>query len=157
MVGLGFFLKYSIDRGLLGPTARVGLTAMAGLVMLVAGTRLLGGRYQLLGQGLLGGGLAAVYAAVYAAHQMFGLVGPGPAFALMAAITVLAGGIAVRFDSMLVAVLGIVGGYATPFMLRTTGVDLTAFLTYLLVLGCGVLALCGWKNTRSPRCLASRA
>jgi len=146
VVGIGFFLKYSIDRGLLGPTARVGLTAMAGLAMLVTGTRLLGGRYQLLGQGLLGGGLAALYAAAYAAHQMFGLVGPGVAFALMAAITVLAGGIAVRFDSMLVAVLGIVGGYATPFMLRTAGVDLTAFLAYLLVLGCGVLGLCGWKN-----------
>lgn len=146
VAGLGFFLKYSIDRGLLGPTARVGLTAMAGLAMLVTGTRLLGGRYQLLGQGLLGGGLAALYAAVYAAHQMFGLVGPAAAFALMAAITVLAGGVAVRFDSMLVAVLGIVGGYATPFMLRTAGVDLTAFLAYLLVLGCGVLALCGWKN-----------
>ncbi|RLS72403.1 MAG: DUF2339 domain-containing protein, partial [Planctomycetota bacterium] len=119
LFGIGFFLKYSIDNGYLGPAARVGLTVITGLGMLVGGTRLLGRRYHALGQGLLGGGLAALYFAVFAAHQMFDLVDAVPAFALMVLVTVLAGGIAVAFDSMLVAVLGIIGGYATPFMLES--------------------------------------
>ena len=146
LFGIGFFLKYSIDNGYLGPAARVGLTVITGLGMLVGGTRLLGRRYHALGQGLLGGGLAALYFAVFAAHQMFDLVDAVPAFALMVLVTVLAGGIAVAFDSMLVAVLGIIGGYATPFMLESTPTSLTPLFTYLLILGCGVLGLCFRKN-----------
>ena len=146
LFGIGFFLKYSIDKGLLNPSARVGLTVITGLAMLVGGTRLLGRRYHALGQGLMGGGLAALYFAVFAAHQMFELIGEVPAFALMVLVTVLAGGIAVAFDSMLVAVLGIIGGYATPFMLESTPTSLTPLFTYLIVLGCGVLGLCFRKN-----------
>ncbi|MFM7108528.1 MAG: DUF2339 domain-containing protein [Planctomycetaceae bacterium] len=146
VVGIGFFLKWSIDRGLLGPQARVALSAVAGLTMLILGTRLLGGRYAVMGQGLLGGGLATLYFSVYAAHQLFGLVAAGPAFALMAAVTVLAGGIAVRFDSILVAVLGIIGGYVTPLMLATDAVNLPALFGYLLVLGIGVLGICVWRH-----------
>ncbi len=146
VVGIGFFIRWSIDRGLLGPQARVALSAAAGLTMLILGTRLLGGRYAVMGQGLLGGGLATLYFSVYAAHQLFGLVAAGPAFALMAAVTVLAGGIAVRFDSILVAVLGIIGGYVTPLMLATDAVNLPALFGYLLVLGVGVLGICVWRH-----------
>ena len=34
VVGIGFFLKYSIERGLLGPLARVALSVITGLVLL---------------------------------------------------------------------------------------------------------------------------
>lgn len=146
VAGIGFFLKWSIDRGLLGPQARVALSAAAGLAMLIFGTRLLGGRYGVLGQGFLGGGLATLYFSVFAAHRLFGLVDIGTAFALMGAVTVLAGGIAVRFDSILVAVLGIIGGYATPLMFATADPNLPALFGYLLVLGGGVLAICFWRN-----------
>jgi len=146
VIGIGFFLKYSIDRGLLGPQARVGLSAIVGLSMLVLGTQLLGGRYRVLGQGLMGGGLAASYFSVFAAHELFNIIDALPAFALMAAITVLAGGIAVRFNSMLVAVLGIVGGYGTPLMLSSGPVNFPGLFGSMLVLGIGVLAICFWKN-----------
>ncbi len=146
VVGIGFFLKWSVDRGLLGPQARVALTAAAGLSMLILGTRLLGGRYALIGQGLLGGGLATLYFSVYASHQLFGLVEMVPAFALMCGVTLLAGGIAVRFNSVLVAVLGIIGGYCTPLMFSAAPVNLPVLLGYLLVLGVGVLAICSWRN-----------
>jgi uncharacterized membrane protein len=146
VAGIGFFLKWSIDRGLLGPQARVALSAAAGLTMLIFGTRLLGGRYGVLGQGFIGGGLATLSFSVFAAHRLFGLVDVVTAFALMTAVTVLAGGIAVRFDSMLVAVLGIIGGYGTPLMFATAEPNLPALFGYLLVLGCGVLAICFWRN-----------
>ncbi len=146
VVGIGFFLKWSIDQGLLVPQARVTLTVAAGLSMLIFGTRLLGGRYALIGQGLLGGGLATLYFSVYASHQLFGLVAMVPAFALMCGVTLLAGGIAVRFNSILVAVLGIIGGYCTPLMFSTAPVDLPVLFGYLLVLGVGVLAICSWRN-----------
>ncbi len=114
--------------------------------MLFAGTQLLGRKYHVLGQGLLGGGLATLYFSVFAAANLYHLVAQLPAFALMAAITVLAGGIAVRFNSMLVAVLGIIGGYLTPVVLSTGATNFPALYGYVLVLGIGVLAICYWKN-----------
>lgn len=141
VMGIGFFLKYSIDRGMLGPQARVMMTVVIGLGMLVAGTRLLGQRYHLLGQGLMGGGLASLYFAVFAAHQLFELIEAVPAFLLMAVITAGAGGIAVRFNSMLIAVLGVIGGYGTPVMLEGAPVHFPTLFGYLLVLGCGVFGV----------------
>ncbi len=64
----------------------------------------------------------------------------------MGLVTVLAGWIAVRFDSMLVAVLGIIGGYGTPLMLQSAEVNFPGLLGYILVLGIGVLAICYWTN-----------
>ncbi len=146
VVGIGFFLKWSIDNGLLGPQARVVLSAAAGLSMLILGARLLGGRYGLMGQGFLGGGLATLYFSVYASYQLFGLVEMTPAYALMCGVTLLAGGIAVRFNSILVAVLGIIGGYSTPLMFSAAAVNLPALFGYFLILGTGVLAICYWRN-----------
>lgn len=146
VVGVGFFLKYSIENGLLGPTARVVLSSITGLTLLVVGTQLLGRKYHVMGQGLMGGGLAMLYFSVYAAANMYGLIAQAPAFVLMGLITVLAGGIAVRFNSMLVAVLGIIGGYGTPIMLGGEVVNYPALYGYMLVLGVGVLGICYWKN-----------
>ncbi|WLD14078.1 DUF2339 domain-containing protein [Planctellipticum variicoloris] len=146
VVGVGFFLKYSFDHNLIHPGARVALAAMAGLGLLTAGTRLLGDRYHVFGQGLMGGGLAMLYFSVFAAAIFYHLVEQMPAFALMGLITVLAGGISVRFSSMLIAVLGILGGYGTPIMLSTGVVDFVGLYGYMLVLGAGVLGVCYWKN-----------
>lgn len=146
VVGVGYFLKYSIEHEMISKVGRVALSSVAGLGMLTAGTRLLGRRYHIFGQGLMGGGLAILYFAVFAAANFYHLIEPLPAFALMALITVLAGGIAVRFNSILVAVLGIIGGYGTPIMLSQGAVNFPGLYGYMLVLGCGVLGLCYWKN-----------
>lgn len=146
VIGVGFFLKYSFDHDLIHPAARVALAAISGLGMLIAGTRLLGQRYHVFGQGLMGGGLATLYFSVFAAANFYHLIDTLPAFALMGLITLLAGAVAVRFDAMLIAVLGILGGYSTPVMLSTGAVDFVGLFSYMLLLGVGSLAICYWKN-----------
>lgn len=146
VVGIGFFLKYSIEHGLIAPTARVLLSAAAGLGMLIAGTQILGGKYHVLGQGLMGGGVATLYFSVFAAHNFYELIPLYWAFALMAVVTLLAGGMAVRFNSILVAVLGIIGGYGTPVMLSTGAVEFVGLYGYMLMLGIGILGICYWKD-----------
>lgn len=146
VLGVGFFVKYSVEHGWVTPTGRVLMAAIAGVSMLAAGTRLLGNRYHVLGQGLMGGGLAVLYFSVFAAANLYHLIAQAPAFALMSLVTVVAGAIAVRFDSILVAVLGIVGGYGTPVLLSTGVVNFPGLYGYMLVLGCGVLGMCYWKN-----------
>ena len=146
VVGVGFFLKYSVDHGILGEEARVAMSVIGGLAAMVFGTRLLGRAYHLLGQGLLGGGLATLYFSVFAAANFYQLIAPTPAFVAMALVTILAGGLAVRFDSILVAVLGIVGGYGTPIMLSTGEANFVGLYGYMLFLGIGVLGVCAKKG-----------
>ena len=141
VIGVGFFLKYSIDHGFIGPHARVILSTFTGIAMLAVGARLLGKDYHLLGQGLLGGGFAVLYFSAFAAYSFYHLVGALPAFGLMALVTLCAGIFAVRFDSLLVAVLGILGGYGTPILLDVGEKNFAGLFGYLLLLGLGVLGI----------------
>ena len=146
LVGVGFFLKYSIDHGMLSPTARAILSGCTGLGMLTAGIQLLTGNYRLIGQGLLGAGTATLYFSVFAAGSLYHLIDDGLMFALMAAVTVMAGFISVRFDSRLTAVLGVLGGYLTPVMLSTQTVNFPGLYSYLLILGCGILGVSAFRR-----------
>jgi len=146
VMGIGFFLKYSIDNGWIAPTGRVALAILAGAGLVVGGIRLLGTLYQLLGQGLIGGGIATLYFSIFAAVNYYHLIDAYSAFALMALITVAAGVMAVQFDSLLIAVLGIIGGYGTPVLLSTGGVNFVGLFTYMLLLGCGILGISLKKN-----------
>ncbi|WP_165246403.1 DUF2339 domain-containing protein [Paludisphaera soli] len=148
VTGLGFFLKYSIDHGWLAPEARVALTIVAGAGLVGAGIQLLGGRYRPLGHAFLGAGIAAFYFSIYAASEFHHLIGPTPAFAFMALVTASACVLAVRFDSLLVAVLGICGGYGTPLILSSASTDYRGLYVYLLMLGAGVLAVSARRNWR---------
>lgn len=141
VTGVAFFLKYSIDVGLLGERARVALSVLAGLGMLVGGVQLVGGKYHLFGQGLLGGGIAVLYFSVFAAFNFYHLFAAYPSFALMALVTASAGALAVRLDSMLVAIFGIVGGYCTPILLSTGAVNFVGLFSYMLLLGIGILGI----------------
>ena len=146
VTGIGFFLRYSIDKGWIAPTGRVAIAILVGVGLLVAGIRLLGTLYQLLGHGLIGGGIATLYFSVFAAVNFYHLIDAYSAFALMALITAAAGVMAVRFDSLLVAVLGIIGGYGTPILLSTGGVNFAGLFAYMLLLGCGILGISLKKN-----------
>ena len=141
VMGIGFFLKYSIDKGWLAPTGRVALAILVGVGLLVGGIRLLGTLYHLLGQGLIGGGIATLYFSIFAAVSFYHLIDPYTAFALMGLVTVAAGVLAVRFDSLLIAVLGILGGYGTPILLSTGEANFVGLFAYMTLLGCGILGI----------------
>ena len=146
---VAFFLRWSYQQHLLGPGAQVGITILTGLGMLVGGMRLLGKKYHLIVQGLLGGGLLCLYFSVYAAGPSIHRLLPIEAvFGLMILVTVVAGFLAVRVDSLLIAVLGLAGGYLTPVLLRTPTPSLPGFYAYVLLLTAGTLAVAARKQWR---------
>lgn len=146
VTGIGFFLKYSIDNDLLGEQARVALSVLAGIGMIIAGVRLAYGNYHLFSQGLLGGGIAVLYFSVFAAFSFYHLVDMYPAFALMIVVTACAATLAIRLDSMLVAIFAIIGGYCTPILLSTGQVNFVGLFSYMLLLGVGLLAINWYKH-----------
>lgn len=146
VTGIGFFLKYSIDNGLLGEQARVALTVLAGLSMIIGGVRLVGGKYHLFSQGLLGGGIAVLYFSVFAAFSFYHLLSVYSTFALMILVTASAATLAIRLDSMLVAIFAIIGGYCTPILLSTGQVNFVGLYAYMLLLGVGILGINWYKH-----------
>jgi uncharacterized membrane protein len=70
------------------------------------------------------------------------------AFALMALVTVAVGVLAVRQNSMLVAILGLIGGYSTPAAAARGHPNLPVLYAYLLVLGLGILWIAQAKQWR---------
>lgn len=142
VAGVGYFLKWSIDHGLLGPTARVAMSLTFGVGMLTGGMCLLGKRWNILGQGFVGGGLATLYFSMYALGPLYHLVdAPLVVFGLMILITLTAGVLALASNSMLVALFGIIGGFCTPILLRTGVPQFPALYGYLLLLNLGVLGI----------------
>ncbi len=146
VTGIGFFLKYSIDNDLLGEQARVALSVLAGAGMIAGGVRLVGGRYHLFSQGLLGGGIAVLYFSVFAAFSFYHLLDVIPTFALMILVTACAAALAIRLDSILVAIFAIIGGYCTPILLSTGQVNFIGLFSYMLLLGIGILAINWYKH-----------
>ena len=147
VIGIGFFLKYSIVEGIIGPLGKVALAALAGVGLLGGGLKLFGGRYDLLGQGLAGAGFATLYFTFFTA-QNEGLFSAIPTFALMILVTVAAGLLAVRFQSMLIAILGLLGGYLTPLMITSAQPSVHVLFSYLLLLGLGVFFISARREWR---------
>ncbi len=141
------FFQYSIERGLISPTMRVVLGVVVGLGAIFWSQWLHGRRQVATANALAGAGVVILYGAVWAARSLYQLIGATPAAVLMILITATCGLLAVRRDSLVVAILGLVGGFATP-LLVSAGLDQPVTLfTYVLLLDAGLLWLArtrGW-------------
>ncbi len=144
-----FFLRWSMERNLISNIGRVAIGIIFGIGMLVSGIKLLGKKYHVIGQCLLGGGILVLYACVWAASpMMFSIISITTAFGLMILVTVTAGFLSVRTNSMLIAIIGIIGAFLTPVLLKTPDPNLTAFFSYLLMLNLGILGIAHYKQWR---------
>ena len=146
VIGIGFLLKYSIENSIVGPNGRICMSILSGAIMLIGGIKLLKGKYHIIGQGLLGGSIAVFYFSAFASSVMYHLIPINYAFAVMILITVASGVLAVKLDSLLVAILGTIGGYFTPIMLSTGSENILALFSYMLLLGLGVLVIARYKR-----------
>jgi len=139
--GIAFFLKYSIERGIIGPLGRVVIAIAAGLTLIAVGVRLLFKKYHLLAQALAGAGFVTLYFAFFSASTLYKLMPAGAAFAMMVVVTAASGVLAVLYETPGIALVGLIGGYATPLLIGDSGVSPYFFYTYVLLIGCGVLGI----------------
>jgi uncharacterized membrane protein len=146
LAGLYFF-QYSIEHGLIPPWLRVLAGTLVG-VGCVAGAELRArGRYEALANGLIGGGIVVLYAAFWAASVRYQLVGPAAGFVLMIAVTGACTALAYRHASLVIAMIGLIGGFATPFLLSTGSNRPIALFAYILLLDACLLFVArkrGW-------------
>ncbi len=140
LAGLLFF-KYSIEQGLITPAMRVVLGTFTGLACLLGSEWLRSRGYRQTSEGISGAGVVILYAAFWAAHVLYGLIGMPLVFGLMVLVTTACCLLAVRHSSLLIAVIGMVGGFATPLLLASGSDRPIGLFGYVLLLDLGLLAV----------------
>ncbi len=153
-LALAFFVKYSFDRGLISPLLRVVLGGAAGVALVAVGEFCAWRSMRQFSMGLLGAGVGVLYLAVFGAYNFYHLVTPHTAAVLYIAVTLLSVAVAVHGDMLVVAILAMIGGYATPLALSTGANAQVALLTYVLFLDVGFLLCAHFRRWEIVRVLA---
>ena len=134
-----FFLSYSVEHGWLSPPVRASLGMVTGIVLLLVCELRVARNYSFTANAMDGAGIAILYATLFAIHALWHLWPVGIVFALMLVVTAIAVLLSIRRDSVFIALLGLVGGFATPALLSTGENKPIALFSYLLLLNVGLL------------------
>lgn len=147
-IGLAFLAKYASEHVQVPVEFRLAGIGGVALVLLVLGWRLRTKRAQ-YAQILQGGAIAVLYLTLFAAFKFYNVLEVGPAFALMVVVAALAAALAVLQDARSLAVIGALGGFATPLLVSSGSGNYVALFSYYLVLDLGIAAVAWHKTWRS--------
>ena len=155
-----FLVRYAAEAGFFGPAVRCALAAVLGAALIAGGDR--ARRHPVPGlpypdqvpAALVAGGVAVLFGAAYAAGVMFALVPLLLAFAMMAAVSLAAMVLSLRFGQ-LVAAVGVAGAFVTPALVQTGNPSWPGLYAYLLFVTAAALAVVrfsawvwlGWATT----------
>ncbi len=154
-LGAGFFVKYSIEHSLISPMVRVTLSFILGGACIGTGLFLKESRFAVTARALCAAGVPILYAAIFAACEVYHFMDPGTAFVLMSLVTAASFLLSVRMDSEYVALLAVIGGFFTPIFFADLSDRPAALFGYILLLDAGVAATMlrtGWTFLL-PLCL----
>lgn len=155
-VALGgtFLVKHSIESGWLGPAVRELLGILLGTALILGGEWLRRRPLQralaamqpdYVPPALCSAGVFTLFACVYTAYGLYGLIGPLAAFVALAAIAFLAVGLSL-LQGPLVALIGIAGGFVTPLLTATGDPSPWTLFPYLLALIAASLAVLRYRG-----------
>ena len=145
ILGVGFFLQYAFANDWITEPVRVVIGVLLGLALLAGAARSASGGLQIFAQGLVGAGIAILYLSAYASFNYYHILAQPLAFVFMSAVTVITFTQAFRYNSIVVALIGCLGGFLTPFLLSTGEVNPAGLFTYLALLNLGLLVV-AWRR-----------
>src|SRR5215831_9498525 len=142
-LGIAFFVKYSFEHNLIAAELRVAIGFVVGAGLVVGGLLLKRKENAVTAQTLCATGILVLYAVTFACrtYYHFAFFGLIPTFLLMTLITAVAFLVSVRLNAIVVAVLGIAGGFLTPILLSTNQDNPLGLFGYIALLDIALLAL----------------
>lgn len=143
-LGVVFFVKLAIERNIVPPALRVAIGFVTGAGLLVGGVLTHRKKaFIVLGQTLCATGTLILYGVTFAAHTLykFPAFGTGLTFLLMTLITATAFLLAVRLDALVIAILGMAGGFLTPVLVSTGQDNPMGLFCYIALLDIGLIAV----------------
>jgi uncharacterized membrane protein len=148
VLAIGYFVKFAIDNNWVGPLGRIGIGVACGAILIGIAHRLRNS-YKAFSSVLAGGGLAVFYFIITLGHHQFHLPDSQvAAFVILIVITIFAVALSLLYDKQELAVIALVGGFASPFMVSTGKADYDALFIYLLILNTGLLVIAYYKAWR---------
>lgn len=133
-----YFLRYSVEHGWLSAPIRATIGMLFGSGLLAGCELRVARSYKFTANALHGAGIAILYATLFATHALWHLLPPAVVFSGMILVTAVAVGLSIRRDSVFIALLGMMGGFATPALLWTGENRPIALFSYLLLLNVGL-------------------
>jgi uncharacterized membrane protein len=155
--GAAFFFKYAVDNNWVGPGARIALGIVAAMASLFFGDLMWRRGQKVFGQGITGLGLALLYLSFWAAFGMYQLLPQPAAFLLMVLTTVASVVFAMRYESQVIAVVGMLAAYWTPGALSSGEPHPWILFNYVFLLNLGGLALTRLRRWRALEILSAIA
>jgi uncharacterized membrane protein len=143
-----FLVRYSIEAGIFGPGVRIAMAAILGLVLAGGGEFIRRTGFKVPVEGAAGAFIPAILTAagaftlfgtVYAAHGIYGFIGPTAAFVLLGLIGIATIAAALVHGQALAGV-GLLGSLATPMLVSSQSPNPWALFGYLAI----VLAATGF-------------
>ncbi len=154
-LGGAFLVKLSIDYGWLTPAVRVVLGVLLGIFLSGAAEWVLRREQSAAGdaagsfsyyvpQALAAAGAATVFASLYAAHQLYGLLPSFFAFPLLALTAAATVALSLRHGPF-VAALGLVGAFIVPLLVQSDAPHAFPLFAYLTLVSAGSLAVLRYR------------
>lgn len=155
LIFAGFFLvRFSIEAGFFGPGARSITATLFGLLLI--GLSEFGHKIPRfgkifsddarIGHSIAGAGIAVLYATLYMASELYGLLGLTTALVGVVVVTILAFVLSQRHGPP-TALMGLIGGFAAPYVAGLGAESVAPLLIYLGVFTAGLFGLAihrGW-------------
>jgi len=144
LLGVIFLFNYSIEQGWLIPPIRSAFGLFLGGILFWLGfTRFTGDKIRPF---LMGAGVGAFYITGFATFQLYSFITYPVAFSFMIAVTVLSFGTSIRQNSATLALIGTLGGLATPYMLYNGEGSLLLLMLYSCTIMTGAAAIYQFKQ-----------
>ncbi|MBP6858817.1 MAG: DUF2339 domain-containing protein [Candidatus Pacebacteria bacterium] len=145
LIGIAFFLKYAFDSNWIGEAGRVMIGIIAGIGFIGAG-QFLRTKYLKYSDLLMGGGSAILYLSIFSAYSFYHLINASTAGVFMLCVTALTLAISVVNATQTLSLVGVIGAFATPFLVSSGSDDMLALFAYMTIVNIGVLGISFFKK-----------
>ncbi len=140
IIGVGIGANYAIENNLISPLTRIILGYVIGFVLLLFGFKLKE-KYLSFSAVLVSGAMASLYLVTFAAYSMYALIPQSLAFTLMVVFTAFTVFAAIKYNKEVIAIFGLVGAYAVPFLLSNDSGEAIILLSYIGLANIGILVV----------------
>jgi uncharacterized membrane protein len=140
VIGVAIGTKYAIDHDLISPVTRIISGYLVAALLLFFAVRLRK-KYEQFSAVLLSGSMAIMYFITYAAYSFFSLFPQVLTFILLVIITVVTVSAALKYNKEIIAIIGLVGAYAIPFLLGDNPNAALVLFSYTAIINIGILII----------------
>ncbi|PWN69519.1 DUF2339 domain-containing protein [Chryseobacterium phosphatilyticum] len=148
VLGIGYFVKYAIDKNWIGETARAGIGFSTGAVIILIG-HFLRKNYSTFASIITGGGIAVLYFTITIAFREYHLFTQNTSFIITILITAISIILSYYYKSEILIIFSLIGGFSAPLMISTDQSNYLFLFIYLSLLNTGMLSATFLKHWKS--------